>query len=612
MCGICGVYGLRDETLVKKMLRVLHHRGPDDEGTYVDDNVSMGHARLSIIDLTEKGRQPMSNEDGNVWLVVNGEIYNFMELRKLLEKKGHQFNSNSDSESIIHAYEEYGLDFLDKLRGMFALALYDKKKKRLILARDPIGKKPLYYHIEGGNLYFTSEIKAILEAGVRKEVNPDAMVAYLAYRYTIGEDTMFTGIKRLLPGNMLVTELSKFRVQRYWNIEESVVEASDGYFIDKLRSTLEESTKLRMIADVPIGAFLSGGLDSTAVVAMARPHVSDDFHTFSLGFETFSELEYARIASQYLDTVHHEIVITADQVRDDITRIAWYYDEPLGDAAIINNYYLSREAQKYVKVVLAGEGGDELFGGYPNYRIGLKTRGIFKVPLRLRSPLNLLLSVIPGKGDISTLASKLHKYALYFTYPTLEEAHAYIRRLMSDAEIKYLMAQNPPDVDSFVVYPENIRDPLNKMLAVDCSNLLPELYLMKADKGTMANSVEERLPLLDKELIRFAFSVPSNLKIRHGQEKYILRQAVRDLLPASLLNRPKFGFGTPVGYWLKQMQDLIFTTLNESELINGYFRKDSIQALLGNFDRALRYRPGAVWALFTLALWYQVYFREAR
>lgn len=610
MCGICGIYGVEDRALIQRMLSVLKHRGPDDEGIYTDANISLGHARLSIIDLTERGRQPMSNEDGNVWLAVNGEIYNFMELRLELEKKGHEFYSNSDSEAIVHAYEEYGLDFIDKLRGMFALALYDKKRKRLILARDPIGKKPLYYHSDGETLFFASEIKAILATGVKKDIDSDALYTYLAYQYTIGEKTMFKGIKKMLPGTMIIQEPGESRTNKYWDIKENIGQASDSYFINRLRELLEESTKLRMIADVPIGAFLSGGIDSAGVTALARRYVKGEFHTFSIGFETFSELEYARIVSQHLGTTHHEIMVTADMVMEDLDQIAWYYDEPLGDAAIINNYYLSREARKYVKVVVAGEGGDELFGGYPGYRRGLNSVGLFRIPPPLRNAARYFLELIPGKGDISTFGSKVHKYATYFTEPTLEKAHLYLTKQMSNAEIDYLSKTKSPNIDGFAIYPQGIKHPLNKMLAIDCKNLLPEKFLMKADKGIMANSVEERLPLLDKEIIEFSFCIPPELKIRNGQEKYILRKAFEDLLPQQIIHRPKVGFGTPVGYWFStKMRDLVITKLKQGELIAEFLRKDVIQALLHNLDRALIHRPSAIWTLFALELWYEVHFK---
>ncbi|MFC1991158.1 asparagine synthase (glutamine-hydrolyzing) [Chloroflexota bacterium] len=610
MCGICGIYGVKDAILIRRMLSVLKHRGPDDEGIFTDANISMGHARLSIIDLSEKGRQPMSNEDNNIWLSVNGEIYNFNELRLEMERKGHCFYSNSDSEVIIHTYEEYGLDFLDKLRGMFAIALYDIRKKRLILARDPIGEKPLYYYSEGDKLFFASEIKAILAAGVKKDIESDALYAYLAYQYTIGEQTIFKGIKKVLPGTMMIKEPVELKKQQYWEIKENIIQGSDEYFTSELRKQMEESTKLRMIADVPIGAFLSGGIDSSVVVALAKPFVKDEFHTFTVGFETFSEFEYARIVSEHLSTTHHEIIVTADMVMNDLPQIAWHYDEPLGDAAIINNYYLSMEAKQYVKVVISGEGGDELFGGYPTYKRGLKYYNVLGIPSIFKYAGQFCFDLIPGTGDTSTFGSKAHKFASYFTQPTYEKAHLFLNREMSTTEINYIARGKSPNVDDMAIYPPDIGQPINRLLAIDLKNLLPEKFLMKADKGTMANSVEERLPLLDKEIINFAFSLPLKLKIRDGNNKYILRKAVNDLLPEKIVNRPKVGFGTPVGHWLgNEMRNMVRAKLEKGELISDFFERDKIMALVQNFDRAVTYRPGVIWTLFALEMWYDVHFK---
>jgi len=610
MCGICGIYGIEDNAPIQQMLSVLRHRGPDDKSIYRDGVFSLGHARLSIIDLSEKGRQPMSNEDGTIWLAVNGEIYNFMELRAELEKKGHRFYSHSDSETIIHAYEEYGMDFLDKLRGMFAFALYDKKKKRLILARDPIGKKPLYYYFDGRVFFFASEIKAILEAGVKKQIDEVSLQAYLAYQHSLGERTLFRGIKKVLAGNVLILEQNKLSIRKYWDIVENITKADDDYFINKLRALLEESTRLRMIADVPVGAFLSGGIDSACIVALARPYAKDEFHTFSVGFETFSELAYAKIVSQYLHTTHHEIVITPEMVKRDLPRIAWYYDEPLGDAAIINNYYLSKESRKYVTVVLAGEGGDELFGGYPEYRRGLKYSNYFKMPGLFRAAVKHIVDLIPGKGNIYMAGNRIHRFADILCQPTFEKAHLFTRRQMSDAEIRYLTRLDSPDIDSLLIPSSQMSDPLNQMLALDCKNLLPEKFLMKADKGTMANSIEERLPLLDKEIIEFAFSVPSNLKIRGGQEKYILRKAVEDLLPPEIVNRKKQGFSTPVDAWINNMKDWVYQTIDGGELVKDYFKKDKIRLLLDDFNIRPNYRARTIWTIFALELWYDTYFKR--
>jgi len=609
MCGICGIYGVEDKALIERMVSVLRHRGPDDAGIFTDSGISLGHARLSIIDLSERGRQPMSNENGDIRLSVNGEIYNFIALRTELEKHGHRFSSNSDSETIIHSYEEYGLDFVNKLRGMFALALYDKVNKRLVLARDPIGKKPLYYFYDDGTLIFASEIKAILEAGVKKEVDEVALHAYLAFGHTLGEKTLFKGVKRVLPGHMLVVESGKLAVRKYWDISENIESGSEDYFVGKLRKLLEESTALRMIADVPVGAFLSGGIDSAAIVALARPHVKEEYHTFSLGFETFSELEYASIVSRHLDTTHHELTVSADMVARDLPRIAWYYDEPLGDAAIINNYYLSREARKYVKVVLAGEGGDELFGGYPEYKRSLQFSSLFALPQFTRTIAGNLLNLVPGKGDIYTLGDYINRMGSFFSQSTFERAHLYSRRQMSDAEIGRMSNLNALDIQSLAITTNKMSNPLNKMLALDCKNLLPEKFLMKADKGTMANSVEERLPLLDKEIIEFAFSVPPGLKIKNGQEKYVLRKAVADLLPPKIVNRKKQGFGTPVGAWMSgSMKEMVYRQLDSGKLVKEFFKPDRIRALLDGFDKRPTHRAHAIWTLFALELWHEVQF----
>jgi asparagine synthase (glutamine-hydrolysing) len=612
MCGICGIYGVDDQALVRRMMSLMKHRGPDDEGVYSGPGISLGHTRLSIIDLSEKGRQPMANEYGDIWLAVNGEIYNFRELRRELEKKGHRFYSNSDSETIIHTYEEYGLDFLNRLRGMFSLSLYDKKAKRLVLARDPIGKKPLYYCYDDGSFLFASEIKALLAAGVNQDIDREALFAYLAYQYTLGEKTLFKGIKKVLPGNMLVLEPGKFRIKKYSDIKENIAWADDDYFIKKLRALLEESTALRMIADVPVGAFLSGGIDSAAVVAMARPLAKGQFHTFSVGFETFSELGHAAAISQYLGTAHHEVTITADMVSRDLSRIAWYYDEPLGDAAIVNNYYLSQEAKKYVKVVIAGEGGDELFGGYPNYKKGLKYYPLFKLPAQFRNTAGSLLELIPGKGDMASIGNRVHKFSGYFARSSFEEAHLYTTRQMSNAEVRFLTGLDYPNIDDAAIYPRHIHEPLNRMLATDCNNLLPEKFLMKADKATMANSVEERLPLLDKEIVGFAFSIPPGLKIRGGQEKYILRKAVSHLLPEDVLARPKHGFGTPLGHWLRGgLKELAISKLGSGNLTATLVKRDSIKALLDGLDGGKLFRPAIVWTLLALEIWYETHFERS-
>jgi asparagine synthase (glutamine-hydrolysing) len=608
MCGICGIYGLKNEKILRDMLDVLEHRGPDDAGIFVDNNISLGHRRLSIIDLSPKGHQPMANEDKSIWLVANGEIYNFEELRNELENDGHRFYSRSDSEVIIHVYEKFGLDFVKHFNGMFAFALYDKKNDRLVLARDPIGEKPLYYHFDGKKLLFASEIKAILKSGIRKEINFDSLFNYLNFQYTIGKETLFKGIDKLSAGHILVIEKGNLKIEKYWDIEEKIIEADEDYFIKETRRLLEESARMRMVADVPIGAFLSGGIDSASVVALSKPYAKE-FHTFSVGFETCSELDSARETSRYLNTIHHELLITAAMVANDLSKIAWHFDEPLGDAAIINNYYLSKEARKIVKVVIAGEGGDELFAGYPNYVRNLKYVSAFRLPLWLRKIAVGWSGIMPGAWDIDSYLNKYYRRINFFKQPTFDDAHLYSQKVIKDFEVNYFLSKKMAPDKEPMIPPPDFKDPLARMLAIDCKNILPERYLMKSDKATMANSIEERLPLLDKKIIEFAFSIPSGLKIKNGQEKYILRKAMAGLLPDEILNRPKKGFGTPVARWLasSSLKGVVEQKLFNGRLVNELFEKEKIRGLLGNINKN-NLNCQAIWSIFALQLWYETYF----
>jgi len=610
MCGICGIYGLDDRGLIQRMLSVLKHRGPDGEGIYTDHNISLGHTRLSIIDLSENGRQPMSNEEGDIWLSVNGEIYNFLELRDELQKKGHRFHSRSDSEVIVHAYEEYGLDFVKHLRGMFALAVYDAKKQRLVLARDPIGKKPLYYFSSDSLFAFASEIKALLEVRHPHELDKDALWSYLAFQYTLGDMTMFRGIKKVLPGTMVIYENRQISIKRYWDIHEDIKNFDEDTATHQLRQLLENSVRVRMIADVPVGAFLSGGIDSSAIVALARPHVESTFHTFSMGFETYSELDYAKIVSDHLETEHHEIVMTGKDVKTHLSKIAWVYDEPLGDAAIINNYFLSKEAKKQVKVVLAGEGGDEVFAGYPHYQINLTAMKVFNHEF-FKRVFSTAMGLVPKKYgcyDSSQLVQYI-RYADSFRDTPVERIHLNTTRQMSDDEIHELTTLAPVKINDSAVYVKGIKDTLNRMQATDCRNLLPEKFLMKADKGTMANSVEERAPLLDTAIIDFGFTLPAGLKIKNTREKYLLRKAVAPLLPPEITDRRKKGFGTTVGSWLEQdLKDMVTQTIHEGPLLNSILKKDLRCQSEEIIDKAIRKSPFKVWTLFALELWYDTYF----
>ena len=495
----------------------------------------------------------------------------------------------------------------------------NEKQGKLTLSRDPMGEKPLFYHFDGERLFFAPDIKTILETGIKKEIDETALYAYLAYQFVPGERTLFEGIKKLPAGHMLTLESGELNIRKYWDIEENISQADDNYFIDKLRELLEESARASVTANTPTGSFLSGGIDSAAVTALARRYVKGEFHTFAVGFETFSELEYAKIVSQHLDTIHHEVLITADMIAQDLVKIAQHFDEPMQDAAAINLYYLSEEARKYVEVVLAGDGGDEVFGGYIDHKIGLRYFNLFRLPPQTRKAAKVILDLVPGKGNIHTTGGRIHRLASFLCQPTFRDAHLYTTRVMSNTEIDYLTRLGYQDVNCLFITPQEMTHPLNKMLALDCKNLLPEKYLTKSYRVATANSIEVKVPLLDREIVEFAFSIPPRLKIRNGQEKYILRKAVEDLLPFSIINRKKLGFGTPVGHWLgnRRLKEMVIDKLSNGKLIKNYFNKEAINQIVKNLEQGSigngssvwsMFEASIVWSIFTLELWYDVYF----
>ena len=439
MSGICGIYGVEDKTLIKRMLSTLRHRGPDGENTFTGSNISLGCVSLNVDGLHNQAEQLICNEDGNIWICSDGSIYNSEILKAQLQKRGYRFKSDTEDEVIIHCYEEYGMEFVNKLRGSFALALWDNNKKKLILVRDSLGEKPLYYSFNDGVLTFASEIKAILETHIEKAVDEEALLSYLAYHYSLGEKTLFRNINKVLPGNMIILQSGNINTVKYWDIYESRTDGDENYSIVEFRKVLEESIKIRTAPNLPMGAFLSGGIDSSAIVALARPYIENQFHTFSAGFETFSEFEYANKVSKHVGTIHHEIIITPEMVMQDLPQIVRYSDEPLGDAATINIFYLSREASKYTKIVLMGEGGDEVLGGYRAYTYGLRYFSLFnKLPKFVRSTARFLIDQIPQKGNICVSSNRIHHLANYFFQNDLESAHLYSSRGLNDTEIHYL------------------------------------------------------------------------------------------------------------------------------------------------------------------------------
>jgi|WetSurMetagenome_2_1015567.scaffolds.fasta_scaffold21362_1 asparagine synthase (glutamine-hydrolysing) len=615
MCGICGFFGFHDDHLIHEMMDAISHRGPDARGFMADDQVTFGHTRLSIIDLSERGRQPLTNETGDIWITYNGEVYNFLSLKKDLT--GHRFVSDTDTEVLVHAYEEYGIQFLEKLRGMFAFALYDQKKKVIVLARDPIGKKPLYYHWDGRHLLFASEIKSILKAfdglKIPRTIARHALCSYVKNQYVAGPKTLVSGILRLPPGSYLTVSLDsgKCEVFSYWKIQESIDNGNtEDYFASTLCNLLRESVRLRLIADVPVGSFLSGGIDSSGITAIAKQSVPYDFHTFTAGFgDANSDMKFARDVSLDLDTVHHEIEINPAEVLKDFDRITWNFDEPLGDAAVIANYYLAKEARHYVKVVLAGEGSDELFGGYSSYRAGQRWYPWFRLPEITRSLVDKAISFIPGSGN--PLRDRRFVYAHYLGQKSPEMAQQYSWQItgITDDEQRWMGFSSCTGFTDTVSIPSGVTDPLNRLLVFDCQNHLPDLYLMKADKATMAHSVEERVPILDKDLISFSFTIPPRLKIFNGVEKYIWRKALQGIVSREILNRPKKGFGVPYTDWISgELRESAVQALDEGVLCRTLADPRKLDKIVSGMSPDKSNRSSLiVWNLFALERWAKVF-----
>jgi asparagine synthase (glutamine-hydrolysing) len=624
MCGICGLAAPKklqrriDEALLVRMRDALTHRGPDEAGIFMNTSVGLGHRRLSIVDLSG-GRQPMANEDGTIQIIFNGEIYNHRDLRPWLEGRGHRYASASDTETIIHLYEERGLRVVEELRGMFAFAIWDQNQQRLVLARDRLGIKPLYYHLtDDGVIYFASEIKALLEAGsVRPQLNYNALADYAANRSTSGEETMFCGVKRLLPGHTLVWSEGRVQIERYWDVSfaKAEEERSDAQYTEQFLELFNESVRLRLMADVPLGMFLSGGLDSSAIVAAMSQMVREPIKTFSVAFaeREANELGYARMAAQAFATEHHEIVVSPGQFFEALPALVYQEDEPIAHPSSLPLYFVSKLASRHVKVVLTGEGSDELLAGYGKYRTTMLNLRLGRAYHQL-APQSLRLAIkkiIAAMSDGSPLKRKLVRSFLSLA-PDIEEIYfdnfsVFSSRLQASLfteESRERMQQNQP----YKISLEHLKDSdaealLDKLLATDLKTYLHEL-LMKQDQMSMAASIESRVPFLDHKLVEFAARLPVRMKLRGLTTKYILRQAMRNRLPQEILTRRKMGFPVPVGVWLRGafrhlVDDYVLSPRTRARNI---FHADYVENLVArhmsgeNHDERL-------WALINFEIW---------
>ncbi len=604
MCGICG-FNWSEKEIISRINDTIKHRGPDGEGIYVDENVSLGHRRLAILDLSEKGKQPMSDKEGSIVITYNGEIYNFLELKEELKKKGYVFESNTDTEVIIYAYKEYGFDCVKKFNGMWAFCIYDSSKNIFFLSRDRMGKKPLYYYLNNGLFIFCSEIKGILEfEEVKRKLNKNVLVDYLINSFTSGSETLISKINKLPSAYSMIFDLNtkETKIFKYWDIEKDNIVYNDfDSSAKKLHEILEDSVKKRLISDVPVGSFLSGGLDSSLVTALYSKFYDKEMYTFSVGFdeEVENELNYANAVSEHLGTNHHEFFVTGDKVLKEFDKITWYYDEPLGDAAIIANYFISKYAKKYVSVVLAGEGGDEVFAGYMEYKYWSDFMKISsKFPSFIKKPSQLISKYIPNRKIKKglELMGNSDNYSSYFMV---------LRSAYKKNELKKFL-NFKSDYDNSKTINDTIKPFrfLNQLLYTDQRILLPERFNMKADKSTMASGLEERCPLQDYRVVEFSYHIDPEFKLYNKTEKYILKFVGKEYLPEITTKRKKQGYGVPLEYWMKNdLKDFLIQTFDESLLIKKVFN-DNIKkyADINN----IRFE-GQRWGLFALERWMKVY-----
>jgi len=614
---MCGIVGFVDgsigqehaEQKIDKMCKIIRHRGPDDQGTWTGDNVALGMRRLAIIDLAG-GQQPIFNEDRNILIVFNGEIYNYQELKASLQKVGHHFRTDSDTEAIVHAYEEYGDDCPKYLRGMFAFAIWDRKRQRLLLARDRFGKKPLNYYWDGQRLIFGSEIKSILEAGISREVNPIALDEYLVYRYVPAPNTLFKNVMKLPAAHTLIYANGHIDIKRYWDLPfDPTIHDDEATAVEHIRELLKDAVKVRLMSDVPLGAFLSGGIDSSIVVGYMSQLMSQPVKTFSIGFEEgdYSELPHARQVARHFGTDHHEFIVRPDLVKV-LPQLVWAYDEPFGDSSALPTYYVSKLAREHVTVALSGDGGDEIFGGYSHY---LRELQISHIPGFARQALSLGSHLMPdGMRGKQRLRNLNHSLPIRYVQGTMIFPVG-TRDWMYQPEYFAQLQQHDPYARQAAQFQAVAdRDVVTQMQYVDAHNYLVDDILVKVDKASMLNSLEVRTPLLDQNLVEYVAALQPSLRLHDNTLKYLLKKAAVDLLPAEILTRKKQGFAMPMDHWFRAelagfaREVLESKRAQERNIFNPHF----VHHLLHQHQNAhIVNHSSAIWSLLCLELWFRTY-----
>ena len=623
MCGIAGFVESSATTfpfdpdtsrgLVHRMCDVIRHRGPDDEGVWVDEGVALGMRRLSIIDLST-GHQPIHNEDRSVWIVFNGEIYNFRELRRELEAAGHRFYTSTDTEVIVHAYEQWGKEAIGRLRGMFGLAIWDTTSRTLLVARDRIGIKPMHYATANGRFYFGSEIKSLLEApDLPRDLDPAALDHYLSFLYTPPDGSIFKSVRKLPPGHLLTWRDGRIATEQYWRMPAAeTFTGSEEDAVQQLRAVLSDAVRSHMISDVPLGAFLSGGVDSSLVVGLMSELSNSRVKTFSIGFDepAFDELEHARRVADHFGTEHHEFVVKPDGVGI-LDRLVSHFDEPFADSSAIPTWYVSEMARRHVTVVLSGDGGDELFGGYERYLPHPRVVAFDRYsPRAFRRVAAIAAAGLPhgvrGKNFLRHVGrDEQGRYLDAIRFFGADEKPALlsadVRQAIEGADPEARLARH---FERFAALPWP-----SQMMRFDAETYLPEDVLTKVDRMSMAHSIESRVPLLDNEVVAFAAALPAAMKIKNGRRKHVLKEVAATLVPRSILDRKKQGFGVPLGTWFRGNLRELFadTLLSPASLQRGYFQPAFVRRIVDEHLAGTRDHTLRLWQLVVFEKWQQQY-----
>jgi asparagine synthase (glutamine-hydrolysing) len=623
MCGIAGFISMtgRDQerraALLDSMCRVITHRGPDEQGTAIEGRAAMGMRRLSIIDLAT-GQQPIYNSDRTKLIVFNGEIYNYRELKADLEQRGFKFKTNSDTETIIHAFDAYGPDCLKKFRGMFAFAIWDSREESLFIARDRVGKKPLFYATtKARDFVYGSEIKVLLEhGGIDRSIDHGALDAYLTFGYVPENLCIFEGIKKLEPGHYLTYKDGEIKTERYWDFDFSgeKITASESDIAAELLEKLRDAVRARLISEVPLGAFLSGGVDSSAIVGLMSQVLDQPVKTFSIGFneDSFNELKFARQAAAHFKTDHHEFILTPEFV-DIIDDVVWHFDEPFSDQSSLATLMVSKMARDFVTVVLSGDGGDELFAGYTRYGIAQSRSGFGRIPRPFREKiLRPLSESLPNRARGKNYLFNISLDAAARYIDLISHFNGPKRRKLYSSEIKTKMNgsfEMGEKTFQQIVGDSGTDDAIEEILYLDSKTYLPADILTKVDRMSMAASLEARSPLLDHELIEYVSRIPSGMKLRGNESKYIFKKAIEGFVPKEILYREKQGFGVPIGEWINtRLKDRIVGDLSDRRAIErGYFDTTYIKGLIDEHTTGRRDHSDPLWTLWMFELWHRRY-----